>query len=243
MSSRCCLGKNLTNQIIPPMAKDKASFVVYSDLIHTVDHLSDTQTGKLFRLMLQYVNDKNPPSPKDKILRIAFEPIKRQLKRDLKEWEAKRSKRSAAGKLGGIKSGESRRKRSKRSSASKNEANEADNVTVTVTVNDTVNGNVTERDIPLAKNIWEKEEERKRPLNECIGLCLADTGFMSRNKTSEAELNSFSEYLLRTGEEEKTIKDFKKHFSNLKASYPGKLNGAKKLLTADQFIELLNDKK
>jgi hypothetical protein len=124
------------------MAKDKASFVLYCDLIHTVEHLTDLQAGKLFKLILQYVNDKNPDNSKDTVLKIAFEPIKRQLKRDLKEWEAERSKRSVAGKMGGIKSGESRRKRSKRSSASKNEANEADNVTVTVNVTDTVNENV-----------------------------------------------------------------------------------------------------
>src|SRR5689334_9421181 len=110
------------------MAKDKASFVVYSDLIHTIEKLSDARAGKLFKIMLQYVNDRNPPDPDDIVLQVAFEPIKQYLKRDLKKWEANRGKRIEAGKLGGIKSGESRRREANEANASngkRDEANEA----------------------------------------------------------------------------------------------------------------------
>lgn len=115
------------------MAEGKRSFILYTDLLATVEKLNDNKAGKLFKMILDYVNDKNPNTD-DILLQVAFEPIKQQLKRDLKDWEAERSKKVLAGKMGGIKSGESRRSRSKRSTASKNEANEA----VTVTVNDTV---------------------------------------------------------------------------------------------------------
>lgn len=122
------------------MAAGKKSFILYADWTGIFDKLPDHKAGKLIKLIFDYVNDKNPQT-EDVLLQIAFEPIKQQLKRDLQEWEAKRTKRAEAGILGGIKSGESRRSRSKRSNASKNEANEA--VTVTVNVTDTVTDTVT----------------------------------------------------------------------------------------------------
>ena len=42
------------------MAKDKKSFILYCDLIYTVDQLTDEQSGRLFKHILHYVNDKNP---------------------------------------------------------------------------------------------------------------------------------------------------------------------------------------
>jgi len=124
------------------MANGKKSFVLYCDLVHSIELLTNEQAGKLLKHILNYVNDFDPVE-NDTIVRIAFEPIKQQLKRDLKDWKLERKRRSVAGKRGGIKSGETRRSKAKPdeakgSSASKNEANEA------VTVNDTVtvNGNV-----------------------------------------------------------------------------------------------------
>lgn len=119
------------------MAEGKKGFLLYADWINIFDQLSDNEAGKLAKYIFDFVNDRNPQI-KERMLKILFEPIKAQLKRDLKEWEAKRSKHKEAGKLGGIKSGLSRRNRSKRSNASKNEANEAVTVTDTVNVNDNV---------------------------------------------------------------------------------------------------------
>lgn len=82
------------------MANNKKSFVLYCDLIATVDHLPDKKAGELFKHILKYVNDENPIS-KDLIVRIAFEPIKQQLKRDLKKYEKRRSASAENGKLGG----------------------------------------------------------------------------------------------------------------------------------------------
>lgn len=64
------------------MAKDKNSFLLYCDLIHTVEKLSDQKAGKLLKHILKYVNDKNP-STNDLVLGVVFEPIKQQFKRDL----------------------------------------------------------------------------------------------------------------------------------------------------------------
>jgi hypothetical protein len=123
------------------MAKDKSSFVLYCDQIKTIEHLPDETAGKLFKLIYEYVNDKNPQTD-DLILKIAFEPIRQQLKRDLKKYEKTISRRSESGKIGGIKSGEARRSKTKQNEAiaskvKQSEANEADNVNGTV--NDNVN--------------------------------------------------------------------------------------------------------
>jgi len=120
------------------MAQGKKSFLLYADYKATVAKVPDDIAGRIFKLILDYVNDLDPDlSNEDILIQVIFEPIRQQLKRDLKSWENEREKRSVAGKIGGIRSGESRRTKqdeANRSSASKNEANEA----VTVNVTDTV---------------------------------------------------------------------------------------------------------
>jgi uncharacterized phage protein (TIGR02220 family) len=74
------------------MAKDKKSFLLYVDLIHTVEKLTDEQAGKLFKHVLRYVNDKNPES--DQFTEVVFEPIKQTLKRDLEKYEGIRQRNS-----------------------------------------------------------------------------------------------------------------------------------------------------
>ena len=78
------------------MALNKKSFVLYCDLIHTVNKLPDDKAGLLFKHLLAYVNDENPITD-DLIVDISFEPIKRQLKRDLNKWEEKLNQKSSAG--------------------------------------------------------------------------------------------------------------------------------------------------
>jgi len=68
------------------MATDKKSFLLYCDIIHTVNKLNDEQAGKLFKHLLAYVNDLNPETA-DILTEIAFEPIKQSLKRDLVNYE------------------------------------------------------------------------------------------------------------------------------------------------------------
>ena len=81
------------------MADNKKSFLLYCDLIHTVQKLSDEQAGKLFKHVLEYVNDLNPET-EDLLTEVCFEPIKQNLKRDLRKYEEIRKKKSEAGKKG-----------------------------------------------------------------------------------------------------------------------------------------------
>ena len=75
------------------MATDKKSFLLYCDIIHTVEQLTDEQAGHLFKHILQYVNDKDPETD-NVITKIAFEPIKQSLKRDLQKYEDIRKRNS-----------------------------------------------------------------------------------------------------------------------------------------------------
>ena len=81
------------------MAEEKKGFVLYCDILHTIQKLNDEQAGKLFKHILLYVNDFKPTC-EDLITEIAFEPIKQSLKRDLLKWGEKIQKRSEAGKVG-----------------------------------------------------------------------------------------------------------------------------------------------
>ena len=75
------------------MAKEKNSFLLYCDIIHTVEKLDDVQAGKLFKHLLKYVNDQDP-TPENALVEIAFEPIKQSLKRDLIKYETIRERNS-----------------------------------------------------------------------------------------------------------------------------------------------------
>lgn len=79
------------------MAENKKSFVLYADLIKSIDHLSNEEKGILFTHLLQYVNDMNPVL-NDRLLLTAWKPIELQLKRDLIKFEEVKQKRSEAGK-------------------------------------------------------------------------------------------------------------------------------------------------
>jgi len=81
------------------MAENKKSFILYCDQKGVWDKLDNEQAGKLIKHIISYVNDENPIAP-DFITELAFEPIKQQLKRDLKQWAEKREVRSIAGKAG-----------------------------------------------------------------------------------------------------------------------------------------------
>jgi hypothetical protein len=130
------------------MAENKKSFVLYADIIHTVSILDDAKAGKLFKHILDYVNDNNPISD-DMFINIAFEPIKQQLKRDLQKWDEIRNKRAVAGSIGG----HSKAKRSKTKQIVANAKSAKQNVAnVAVNVNDNVNVNVI-NNIPTIEEV------------------------------------------------------------------------------------------
>lgn len=126
------------------MAEGKKGFVLYADLIYTVKKLTDVQRGQLMLTILEYVNDLNPVV-NDPIIDIVFEPIKQQLKRDLKKWEGKIKQCSDAGKA----SAEARRNKRQRKSTN---VNERQRKSTDSTVNVNVNDNVNVKDIFNFKN-------------------------------------------------------------------------------------------
>ena len=106
--------------------KNKKSFILYADILSTIEELTDSEKGKLFELILFYVNDKNPDLKNyDKVIRVAFKPIESQLKRDLDRWQSTKTKRAEAGRLGGL---------AKATNAKQKVAKLADNVNVNVNV-------------------------------------------------------------------------------------------------------------
>ena len=86
------------------MAKDKKSFLLYTDQQGVFNQLPDEIAGKLIKHIFAYVNDENP-SCDDLLLSIAFEPIKLQLKRDLRKYDEYIDKQ----KLNGLKGGRPRK--------------------------------------------------------------------------------------------------------------------------------------
>tara|TARA_R110000744_G_scaffold282556_5_gene394243 strand:- start:1314 stop:2018 length:705 start_codon:yes stop_codon:yes gene_type:complete len=82
------------------MAAGKKSFLLYTDIINTVEQLPNDKAGELFKLILNYVNDRNPTA-EDLLLKIAFEPIKQQLKRDLNKYTELVDRARENGKKGG----------------------------------------------------------------------------------------------------------------------------------------------
>jgi uncharacterized phage protein (TIGR02220 family) len=108
------------------MAENKKSFILYCDLIHTIKKLPDDKAGLLFKHLLSYVNDENPETD-DLLVEVAFEPIKRQLKRDLQKFEEVKVKRSEAGKLGGRPKNQTKAKKANAFLEKQTKAKKADN--------------------------------------------------------------------------------------------------------------------
>jgi len=117
------------------MAKDKKSFILYTDQSGVFNQLPDEIAGKLIKHIFAYVNDENPIS-EDLIINIAFEPIKQSLKRDLKRYEEYVDKQSVNGAKGG------RPKKAIETQITQpffDKPKKADSVSVSDSVNDNVN--------------------------------------------------------------------------------------------------------
>ena len=130
------------------MAENKKSFVLYADLIHTVKKMPNDKAGELFKHILSYVNDENPET-EDLIIQLTFEPIKQQLKRDLKRYEEKKKQWSEAGK----RSAEARKKQRALTNVKKRSTDLTVNDNVNVNVNDNVN-NIEDRKADFKKSLY-----------------------------------------------------------------------------------------
>lgn len=65
--------------------ENKKSFLIYCDIIHSIDHLTNEEKGLLFQHLLEYVNDMNPVMD-NRVILSSWKPIERQLKRDLQKY-------------------------------------------------------------------------------------------------------------------------------------------------------------
>ena len=216
------------------MAENKQSFVLYTDLLKVVEKLvlqdrenKTNYSGELFYHILQYVNDQNP-IPINFIIELAFEPIKCQLKRDLKKYKIIKERRSLAGKQGGRPKKEtenSDEEKAKEAIALFDKQSKAKKaVNDTVTVNDTVNVNDIKREgeeenpppeNPIFDSFMKKFE---MPLSECKVSFLEDELHIHRLKKQYGNdipqwINKFFAQLELEGIETKTLMDAKSHFT------------------------------
>ncbi len=188
------------------MAENKKSFILYCDIINTVQKLDDKTAGELFKHLLKYVNDEDPKT-ENILIDIAFEPIKQQLKRDLNKYEQIKQKRSQAGKRSAeLRKAESVKQTSTNSTSVKSVQQTSTNPTVTV--NDTVNVNVNDNVI--------KDNICKTPLDA-----------VTHNQTDQDFLN-FCKYISKL-EKVREIKEQISfdNFVKLKKNYPKDLIGDK----------------
>src|SRR6185312_1839900 len=152
------------------MAENKNSFILYADLIHTVKKMPREKAGELFMVILSYVNDENPVID-DMVVDLVFEPVKQQLKRDLKKFETKKKKLSNSG----IKGMEKRWGKGEPITTLQDVITDDKVVispitNITDNVNDNVTVNVNDNDIII---------------NDCVKIPLKDTIFPSMPHASD----------------------------------------------------------
>lgn len=82
------------------MAEGKESFLLHKKHRAVFEKLSNEDAGKLIKLIFAYISDENP-TPENFILDLAFEPIKQDLKIDLKKWESICERNRYNGRKGG----------------------------------------------------------------------------------------------------------------------------------------------
>ena len=152
------------------MAKDKQSFLLYTDLIHLVSKLPNEKAGELFKFILSYVNDENPTT-EDILIQIAFEPIKQSLKRDLVKYEKICNRNKDNGSKGGRPKLNDKPKKPTRLIKNPNEPkkpdndndNDNDNDSVNVIDNDIIKTNKSELVLCIEK-FYNFRKEMKKPI-------------------------------------------------------------------------------
>lgn len=189
------------------MATDKKSFILYADLIKSIEHLTNEEKGILFNHLLEYVNDRNPIL-EDRLILTAWKPIELQLKRDLVKFEEVKVKRSEAGKA----SAEARALKTIQQtttnptsvkSVEHTSTNPTDNVTENVNVN--VNVNVNTEEPPEGANF----DFKKSLLNYGFDSTLVGVWLAIRKKknahNSEIAFQGFIREVEKSGKDKNEI--------------------------------------
>jgi hypothetical protein len=180
------------------MAQNKKSVLLYCDIIHTIEQLDDSDAGLLFKHYLRYINDQNPEPP-SKLIQIVFEPIRQNLKRDLKKWEDKSLKN---------KDNANKRWNANASERIKHDANYADKDKVTVKVKDKVTVKVKDkvkyRDlVNLTLSEFDKlvSEYGEQPTNWMLDKLNAYK--LSKGKTYKSDYGAILTWVVKSYEEHK----------------------------------------
>ena len=188
----------------------KKSFVLYTDQREVFDELSDQDAGRLIKHIFSYVNDENP-STDDQLLKVAFLPIKTQLKRDLKIWDEKKQQRAEAGRKGGI----AKSSNAKQSLANpSNATNDVANLAVNVNVND----NVNDIYIQTGRDLQVNEESHNQIFRQLWKSTIWLEGIAMKHNVTIKEvqdhLNEFRTECILKDELKVSEKDAKEHFFN-----------------------------
>lgn len=188
----------------------KKSFVLYTDQREVFDELSDQDAGRLIKHIFAYVNDENP-STDDLLLKVAFLPIKTQLKRDLRIWDEKKQQRAEAGRKGGV---------AKANNAKQNLANpsNATNDVANLAVNVNVNDNVNDIYIQTGRDLKVNEESHNQIFRNLWTSSIWLEGIAMKHKVTTKEvqdhLNEFRTECILKDELKVNEKDAKEHFIN-----------------------------
>lgn len=194
------------------MAEGKRPFILYTDLIHTVEKMPRDLRGDLFLHILKYVNDQDPETD-DLILEIAFEPIKQSLKRDLVKYRKICERNRNNGALGG-RPPNNPKKPKKPTGLSGNPKNpdEPDNDIYDIYDNDikgiTVVSDDFKKNDELMRQIVNNQSEHQTWIEQVY------MKFRLSNKKLGFLLEEFNKNLVLTDEVKPNLKEYKKHFFN-----------------------------
>ena len=227
------------------MADNKKSFLAYADWYAQFNLLSNEEAGVLIKHILSYVNDENPNLPDDaRIIKIAFEPIKLQLKRDLKKYENAKQEKATNGIIGNLKRwhldlyekyikkqitleqavniASTRKESHSDSTQSPPIANIADTVNDSVTVNDTDTVIMCENSEKASPTPTHFQSLGRKPISilkeNCTGYSEWLNTISKKNQLLPNQvfdwLDAFELHLLGSGKTEETEQEFKRYFNS-----------------------------
>lgn len=187
------------------MAKDKKSFILYTDLLSVVEKLviKDRQdktnhAGELFLHILKFVNDKNP-IPINFIVDMAFEPIKLSLKRDFKKYEVYIEKQKENGKKGG------RPRKTQKTQPFLEKPKKADSVSVSDNV---IDNEIIDKSITINNKKFISKAINDNQWLEVLAMQNKFKIELVKNKIA-----IFENHLLSTKKQHSNYKEFASHFS------------------------------
>lgn len=177
------------------MAENKKGFVLYADQVSIFKDLTDEEAGILIKHIFSYVNDENPVL-ENRLIDMAFKPIKLQLKRDLVKYQSVKERNSA-----------NARKRwdAVASSGIPKDTKNADKDNDTVKDNDTDTVKVKDINKNTVSEIWFKDLENSSYLERIA---------MDNKLTIQQVKNKLPEFKPKMNIEYKTFNDLVNHFKN-----------------------------